>query len=187
MTRSNHERTHADSRSDSPTEAAAAESPLRRAKRPRSILAGPYGHPFHALAVTLPIGAWTSSLVFDVLALFGVEPDAFSLTAQWLIGIGLVGALLAATFGLLDLATLARGTRARRIALVHLAFNTVAILLFAISMIIRLSQPEQVSVAGFVISVVALLCVGFSGFLGGELVYRYGVRVADEQTQQRGY
>jgi uncharacterized membrane protein len=32
-----------------------------------------------------------------------------------------------------------------------------------------------------------MLCVGFSGFLGGELTYRYGVRVADEETQQRGY
>jgi uncharacterized membrane protein len=185
MTRSNHEEAHAGSRSGSTTDA--ADSPLRRAKRPRSILAGPYGHPFHALAVTLPIGAWTSSLVFDVLALFGVEPEAFAITAQWLIGIGLVGALLAATFGLLDLATLARGTKARRIALVHMAANTVAILLFAISFIIRLFQPGQVSVGGFVISVVALLCVGFSGFLGGELVYRYGARVADEQTQQRGY
>jgi uncharacterized membrane protein len=26
-----------------------------------------------------------------------------------------------------------------------------------------------------------------SGFLGGELAYRYGVRVADEETQQTGF
>jgi uncharacterized membrane protein len=29
--------------------------------------------------------------------------------------------------------------------------------------------------------------VGVSGFLGGELAYRYGVRVADEETQRTGY
>ncbi|WP_159424481.1 hypothetical protein [Streptomyces sp. 3214.6] len=27
----------------------------------------------------------------------------------------------------------------------------------------------------------------FSGFLGGKLAYRYGVRVADESTQAEGY
>jgi len=163
------------------------ESALRRAKRPRSILAGPYGHPFHALMITVPIGAWTASLVFDILALFGVEPEAFSLAAQWLVAIGIVGALLAAVFGLMDLSKLTSGTRARLIALTHMVFNTVAILLFAGSFIVRLNQPDQVSVAGFVLSVVAMLCVGFSGFLGGELTYRYGVRVADEETQQHGY
>jgi hypothetical protein len=29
--------------------------------------------------------------------------------------------------------------------------------------------------------------LGAGGFLGGELAYRYGVRVADEATQARGY
>jgi uncharacterized membrane protein len=38
-----------------------------------------------------------------------------------------------------------------------------------------------------VVSVVALLLLGVSGFLGGELAYRYGVRVADEQTQRAGF
>jgi uncharacterized membrane protein len=162
-------------------------SPLRRAKRPRSIIAGPYGHPFHALTITIPIGAWSSSLVFDILALCGVEPDAFALAAQWLVAIGIVGALLAAFFGLMDLSTLASGTRARRIALVHMVFNTIAIVLFAVGFVIRAGQPGDVSVAGFVLSVVAILCVGVSGFLGGELAYRYGVRVADEETQKIGF
>jgi uncharacterized membrane protein len=164
-----------------------ADSALRRAKRPRSILAGPYGHPFHAIAVTIPIGGWTASLLFDILALCGVEPDAFALAARWLIGIGIVGALLAAVFGLMDLSKLTSGTKARNIALTHMVFNTIAILLFAGSFVIRLMQPEQVSVAGFALSVIALLSVGVSGVLGGELTYRYGVRVADEETQQRGF
>jgi uncharacterized membrane protein len=166
---------------------ASADSPLRRAKRPRSILAGPYGHPFHATVITIPIGAWTSSIVFDILALCGLEPEAFALAAQWLVAIGIVGALLAAFFGLMDLSTLTKGTKARRIALTHMTFNTVAILLFVVSFIIRLGQSGEVSVAGFVLSVIALLAVGVSGFLGGELSYRYGVRVADEETQQRGF
>ena len=43
-------------------------SELQRAKQPRTALAGPYGHPFHPMLVTLPIGAWVSSLVFDIIA-----------------------------------------------------------------------------------------------------------------------
>jgi uncharacterized membrane protein len=46
---------------------------------------------------------------------------------------------------------------------------------------------DEVSVAGFVIAILALLLLGVSGFLGGELAYRYGVRVADEETQQTGF
>jgi uncharacterized membrane protein len=158
-----------------------------RAKRPRSILAGPYGHPLHATVVTIPIGAWTASVVFDILALCGVEPDAFALAAQWLVAIGVIGALLAAVFGLLDLSNLEKGTKARRTALTHLAFNSAAVVLFIVSFAVRAAQSGDPSVWGFVLSLVGLACVGISGFLGGELAYRYGVRVADEQTQRKGY
>jgi hypothetical protein len=38
------------------------------AKQPRTVLAGPYGHPFHPILVTVPIGAWVASVVFDIVA-----------------------------------------------------------------------------------------------------------------------
>ena len=37
------------------------------------------------------------------------------------------------------------------------------------------------------LSVVSVAVLGVSGFLGGKLAYRYGVRVADETTQADGY
>jgi uncharacterized membrane protein len=37
------------------------------------------------------------------------------------------------------------------------------------------------------LSAVALAGLLVSGYLGGELAYRYGVRVADEVTQEHGY
>ena len=40
--------------------------PQQQAKHPVSLMAGPYGHPFHPILVTIPIGAWTASLVFDI-------------------------------------------------------------------------------------------------------------------------
>ncbi|WP_238439616.1 DUF2231 domain-containing protein [Microbacterium sp. JZ31] len=161
-------------------------SAMYRAKRPRTPLAGPYGHPFHATVITIPIGAWTASIVFDIIALI-TRDDAFSVGALWLVGIGIAGALLAAVFGLLDYANISPGTKARRVGLAHLALNTVATVLFAVSLFVRLGAPEEVSVGGFVLSVIAFLIVGASGFLGGELAYRFGVRVADEDTQRRGH
>jgi len=164
------------------------ENALRRSKRPRSIVAGPYGHPFHAILVTIPIGTWTAALVFDIVGFFADDPDAFTRGSLWLIGIGLVGALLAAIVGLLDLSTIESETRARRIALFHLSLNATAIVLFAASFLVRLgADRDEVSVVGFIVSVVAYLLVGVSGFLGGELVYRHGVRVADETTQIKAF
>ena len=164
------------------------EAALRRAKRPRSILAGPYGHPFHAILVTIPIGAWTAALIFDIVGFFVEDREVFTRGALWLVGIGLVGALVAATVGLMDLATLEKGTRARRIGLIHLRLNASAIVLFAVSFGIRLGADDTtVSVPGFLLSLLAYLLVGASGFLGGELVYRHGVRVADETTQIDAY
>ncbi|WP_202878223.1 DUF2231 domain-containing protein [Kribbella jejuensis] len=37
------------------------------------------------------------------------------------------------------------------------------------------------------LSLIALAILGVSGWLGGKLAYRYGVRVADEQTQREGF
>jgi uncharacterized membrane protein len=138
------------------------------------------------MLVTIPIGAWTASIVFDILALV-TDDESFSMGAVWLIGIGLVGAVLAAVFGLLDLSNLAAGTTARRVGLAHLALNLAATVLFLVSLLIRLPEVDDPSVGGFVLSVIAFLITGASGFLGGELAYRFGVRVADEGTQSRGY
>jgi uncharacterized membrane protein len=163
------------------------DTALRRAKRPRTILAGPYGHPVHALLVTIPIGAWTASLIFDIVAAAGDEPEVFSRGAEWLIGIGLVGAVLAAIAGLMDLSVISHGTRARKIALTHMTLNLSTVVLFLVSLLVRLNETEGVSVPGVVLSVVGLTLLAASGFLGGELAYRYGVRVADEDTQRKGF
>ncbi|MCU1439256.1 MAG: hypothetical protein JWP85_253 [Rhodoglobus sp.] len=163
------------------------DTALRRAKRPRTILAGPYGHPVHGLLVTIPIGAWTASLVFDIVAAAGDEPEVFSRGAEWLIGIGLVGAVLAAIAGLMDLSMIAHDTRARKIALTHMTLNLSTVALFLVSLLLRLNEREGISVGGVVLSVVALTLLAASGYLGGELAYRYGVRVADEDTQRKGF
>lgn len=159
-----------------------------RSKQPRSLVAGPYGHPFHATLVTIPIGAWVASVIFDIIAFTMEEPESYVLGAQWLIGIGIVGAIIASIVGAVDLSTLAHRTRARTVALTHMAINLTVIALFLISLVIRLSDGvDAISTIAVIISAVAILLLMASGWLGGELAYRYGVRVADETTQRRAF
>lgn len=163
-------------------------SSMHRAKHPRSKVSGLYGHPVHPILVTIPIGAWTSSLVFDLAARFGDRPAAFATGSTWLIGIGVVGALAAAVFGGLDLSSIARGTRAFSTGLTHMVINIVVVLLYSANWALRRSQGyDDVSAAALALSVVALVLLGASGWLGGKLAYRYGVRVADEGTQAEGF
>jgi uncharacterized membrane protein len=69
-----------------------------------------------------------------------------------------------------------------------MALNLLAVVLFAVSFAVRTARGfEESDAAGFALSLVALAVVGVSGWLGGELAYRYGVRVADEQTQSHGF
>ncbi|MFD5215343.1 DUF2231 domain-containing protein [Microbacterium sp. NPDC058345] len=161
---------------------------ISRAKQPRTVVAGPYGHPFHPIAVTIPIGAWISSIVFDIVALASDEPAAFVAGANVLIVIGLVGAVVAAVLGLMDLSQLTAGTPARRVALTHMTLNLSVTALFVVSLILRLTgDADDLSILGFILSIVAVLVLGVSGYLGGKLAYRYGVRVADEDTQEEGF
>jgi uncharacterized membrane protein len=163
-------------------------APLQRAKRPRTPLAGPYGHPFHPILVTIPIGTWVASLVFDLIGLAATDPRPFVLGARVLIAIGVIGAVLAAVLGFLDFLGISPDTPAKRTAYLHMGLNLAAVVLFAINFFIRAeADPIVVSVAGVILSVLGLAIVGASGWLGGKLAYRYGVRVADERTQAEGF
>src|SRR2546423_14879646 len=73
---------------------------LQEAKRPVSaVMAGPYGHPFHPILITVPIGAWVSSLVFDIASRIVDHPGFLAQGSVWLIAIGVVGAVARAPAG----------------------------------------------------------------------------------------
>ena len=160
------------------------------AKHPASPVSGPYGHPFHPLFVTVPIGAWVCSLVLDVAGKAGVDDAAALTTASyWLIGIGVVGAVLAAVFGLMDLMRLPRGTAAMRWGLTHMMLNLGVVGLFVAAFLWRRTTHDSppVETGQLVLSAVALLVLSASGWIGGMLAYRYGVRVAHETDQAEAF
>ena len=163
---------------------------LHQAKRPVSLLAGPYGHPVHPILVTVPIGAWVASFGFDIASRVADEADVFAKGAFWLIALGVLAALVAALAGFLDLFAIPTGTTAFRTALLHMSLNLIVVALFAVSWVIRqgdIDAPTETSGGLIALSAVALALLAGSGWLGGRLSFRYGVRVADEATQAEGF
>lgn len=164
---------------------------VHEAKEPVTRIAGPYGHPFHPILVTVPIGAWVCSVVFDVATRVN-DAGSASLTdaSYWLIGIGVLGALAAALFGLLDLLAIPRHTRAFTVGLIHLTLNLAVVTAFAAGFLWRSDsyyETAKVESGQIALSAVALAVLAVSGWLGGRLAYRYGVRVAEESDQLAGY
>jgi len=164
---------------------------LHQAKHPiNPVIAGKYGHPYHPILVTVPIGAWVASLVFDIASRV-VDDGAFLADGStWLIGIGVVGAVAAAVFGFLDLLAIPRGTRAFGTALAHMGLNLAVTVAYLVNFFWRQGgdgQAASTATGPLVLSVVSLAVLGASGYLGGTLAYRYGVRVADETTQAEGF
>jgi len=154
-----------------------------------TVLAGPYGHPVHPILVSVPIGAWIASLVFDVGSHIVDKPGFLSHASQWLIAIGVLGALAAAVFGFLDLVTIPPGSPALRTALIHMTLNLVVTVAYVVNFLWRRSDAVADGPVGggpLALSVVSIFVLGVSGFLGGKLAYHYGVRVADESSQHVG-
>lgn len=163
---------------------------FQQAKHPVSVLAGPYGHPFHPMLVTVPIGAWFASLVFDLASRVVPDPGFLARGSLWLIAVGVLGALAAAAAGFLDLFVIPGRSRALRTALVHMSVNLTVTAAYAGNFAWRrasYAHPGPVGAGMIALSVLSLAGLAFSGALGGKLAYRYGVRVADETTQAEGY
>ena len=162
---------------------------MRRAKRPVTKLAGPYGHPFHPGLVAVPIGAFVLSIAFDVASFFAADAELFVKMAFWSIAAGVVSALAAAVFGLLDLLAIPRGTKVFAVGITHMSLNLAVVVLFAVSFLLRRNALDvaPVATAPFVLSLCAIVLLGVAGWLGGELAYRFGVRVADEDVQAEGF
>lgn len=165
---------------------------LEQAKQPVSpVLAGPYGHPYHPILITVPIGAWVASLVFDLASLVTGQSHLLAVGSQWLIAIGVVGAVLAATLGFLDLFAIPARTRAYRTGLLHMTLNLAVTAAYAVNFAWRLAAPGDPTsgapVGPLVLSVLSLVVLTAAGYLGGMLAYRYGVRVAAESTQAEGF
>ena len=140
-----------------------------------------HGHPIHPILVTIPIGAFVGAAVGDVLYALGGKEQWFEFS-RLAIAVGLLAAPLAAIAGLVDYFGLRLPSAAARVATFHLGFNIVALLFYAISLVLRWHRAPLTG-GGWgwatTLSTLGLVVLGASGWLGGKLVFEHRVGVLE--------
>ena len=139
------------------------------------------GHPLHPALTDVPLGAWTTALVLDVLdrprANDGRGP--YSAGADAAVALGAAGAVAAATAGLVDWHHTDNG--ARRVGLVHGLLNTTVLALYGTSLILRRRGHRP---AGRALGYLGFATMSVAAYLGGTLVYRQRIGVDHSQRQR---
>jgi len=134
------------------------------------------GHPIHPLLIPFPIVSFIGALVTDIMLLTTLEPG-WATASNWLLGVGLITALAAAAAGLADY----RGDdriKAIGAATRHMIANIVVMTLEAVNLAVRLTGGRsQVESLGVWLSFASVVILVYSGWLGGELVYKHRVGV----------
>jgi uncharacterized membrane protein len=139
------------------------------------------GHPIHPMLVTLPIGLFVFSFVCDLIFHFGSNAPEWNIVALYTMGGGIIGALLAAVPGFIDLLSLP--AEPRKTALLHMAINLSIVVIYAVNFWLRLATPTATGLVWLSALTVVMLLV--SGWLGGKMVFLSGVAVSTEEQKQQ--
>jgi uncharacterized membrane protein len=136
------------------------------------------GHPVHQMLIAFPLGLLATAVVFDVLFLV-TDNVLWAQSAFYMIGAGVITGLAAAVPGAVDWLAIPRGTRAKRIGLIHGVGNVTVVALFALSWYVRRYNPAAPPTEAVVAGLLGAGLLIVTGWLGGELVDRLGVGVDD--------
>jgi nitrite reductase/ring-hydroxylating ferredoxin subunit/uncharacterized membrane protein len=146
----------------------------------KSLLHGTWlGHPLHSVVTDIPITAWLLTAVFDVLWLLAPEANLWAARAAQATTIaGVAGALGAIATGSADWSD--TFGHERRVGLLHGLLNTLATLLYAVSLALRfdvfggalnLSPGAGENMTAAILGFVGLGVMLIAAYLGGDLVF----------------
>jgi uncharacterized membrane protein len=138
-------------------------------------------HPLHPIIVHVPMAMWPGALIFDLLSQWQIGGNAMVRLSFYAIIFGLVASLLAVPTGLLDWTGIKKEKPAWKIGLYHMSLNLIVALLFAINLGLRLQtfrEATKVEGAPLLLSAIGTLLLVASAYLGGMMVYEYGISVA---------
>jgi uncharacterized membrane protein len=137
------------------------------------------GHPIHPMLIPFPVAFLVSALVTD-LVFWSTADAAWATVSMWLLGAGVVTALVAALFGFTDFFGEAR-IRSLSDSWQHMIGNLVAVVLALVNWWIRYRTGAAAGVFpyGVWLSLATVLLLLFNGWKGWEMVYRHRVGIAD--------
>jgi len=135
------------------------------------------GHPLHPALVHFPLALLLSATIGDVAWLVGLTADTH--VAAILMAAGLAGGLLAMAAGLIDFSRMDEHLMPH--AARHMMVVAVAWLGYAAALYLRrdsLRADADLDLMSVGISIGSGLLLALGGWLGGRLVYKFGVGVA---------
>jgi uncharacterized membrane protein len=135
-----------------------------------------FGHPVHQILIVFPLGLLSATTVFDGLRL-ATGNKRWSEISHRVLGAGLIGAMAAAPFGVIDWIAIPEGTRAKRIGLIHGLGNLAVSGLFGASWLLRRRNPTKHVLLPSILSALGGAAAGVTAWLGGELVSTHGIGV----------
>jgi uncharacterized membrane protein len=149
-----------------------------------SLVKGFPGKPSHPPLTDASIGAYTVGVAMLVLGALGVEEEQMAHGALLALSGGLIVALPTALTGLLDWLDIPKGTPARTIATIHLFTMLGATALFALTWVTQLGgyKDDEVRTAAWILGLGAEGLLAAGGFIGGSIVFVYGVRVLKRES-----
>ena len=137
-------------------------------------------HPLHPALVHIPTGVWPFAFLADVISQFRADP-VWGQLAFYAILLGLAVALLAIPTGYADWTDIRPEKPAWKLGLIHMILNVFVTILWGINLILRARglQTAAAVPSGLVaLSGLATLLLLISGYLGGRMIYAYGISVA---------
>ena len=130
------------------------------------------GHPTHGLLTDAAVGAVTALLVLDAAAvLFGASDRETA--SRIVLGFGALSAWGAVLAGLTDHKDVDPGD-ARNVATLHGLINIAATVLYTIAFFVRLGGGVT---TGRWLSLIGFVLLSGGAFIGGHLVYKFGIMV----------
>lgn len=136
------------------------------------------GHPIHPMLITFPITFFVSTFVADLIY-WQTGSAVWAAATVWLLGAGLIMAVLAAVMGLTDVLGDAQ-IRNLSDGWLHAGGNAVVVLIELYNWYARYESGGAAIVpTGLVLSLIVVLILLFTGWKGWEIVYRHRVGVAD--------
>ena len=139
------------------------------------------GHPIHPMIIPFPIALWVFSLVADVVYLWRGNPIWRDWIAFYSLLGGIIGGAAAAVPGLIDWLSIT-DRAVVKIANWHARLNVIALLVFVASFYLRTTSGASLVNNSYTIplalSVLGVVLITVSGWLGGEMVFKHGVAVS---------
>jgi uncharacterized membrane protein len=137
------------------------------------------------MLVVFPQGLWYFSLACQIIAMFANDPTPWLTVAFYCAGGGLIGAILAAVPGFIDLFSM-NDRRIKNIGITHMVLNLSGVVVWAI--IWYLLAPERRADntdLALLLSIAVSIVLFYSAWLGGDMVHRHRVAVREEYEVTR--